>query len=74
MKRPVPKLHTDKEAEAFLESDLSDLDFAQFKPTRFKFAHDAAPSKRRSRGGGRAQSGSDILVPATDPILLKPHK
>jgi predicted DNA binding CopG/RHH family protein len=28
---------TDEEAEAFLEQDLSDLDFAQFKPVRFEF-------------------------------------
>jgi predicted DNA binding CopG/RHH family protein len=31
-------LTTDEEAEAFLEQDLSDLDFAQFKPVRFEFA------------------------------------
>jgi predicted DNA binding CopG/RHH family protein len=30
-------LTTDEEAEAFLEQDLSDLDFAQFKPVRFEF-------------------------------------
>ncbi|HVC57284.1 MAG TPA: hypothetical protein VND95_15115 [Stellaceae bacterium] len=28
---------TDEEAEAFLDGDLSDLDFTQFKPTRFQF-------------------------------------
>jgi predicted DNA binding CopG/RHH family protein len=38
MKRKVPKLTTDEEAEAFLEQDLSDLDFSQFKPVRFEFA------------------------------------
>ena len=37
MKRRVPKLMTDQEAEAFLESDLSDLDFSQFKAARFEF-------------------------------------
>jgi predicted DNA binding CopG/RHH family protein len=37
MKRKVPKFRTDKEAEAFLEQDLSDLDFSQFKPMRFEF-------------------------------------
>ena len=36
-KRKVPKLRTDKAAEAFLERDLSDLDFSQFKPVRFEF-------------------------------------
>ena len=28
----VPRMTTDEEAEAFLEQDLSDLDFSQFKP------------------------------------------
>ncbi len=37
MKRKVPRLRTDEEAEAFLERDLSDLDFSQFKPVRFEF-------------------------------------
>ncbi len=36
-KRKVPKFRTDEEAEAFLEQDLSDLDFSQFKPMRFEF-------------------------------------
>lgn len=37
MKKKVPKLTTDKEAEAFLAQDLSDLDFSQFKPAKFEF-------------------------------------
>ena len=36
-KRKVPKFKSDAEAEAFLEQDLSDLDFSQFKPMRFEF-------------------------------------
>jgi predicted DNA binding CopG/RHH family protein len=36
MTKFVPKLTTDDEAEAFLEQDLSDLDFSQFKPMRFE--------------------------------------
>jgi predicted DNA binding CopG/RHH family protein len=36
-KRKVPRFKTDEEAEAFLEQDLSDLDFSQFKPMRFEF-------------------------------------
>lgn len=36
--RKVPTFKTDEEAEAFLEQDLSDLDFSQFKPVRFEFA------------------------------------
>lgn len=35
MKR-VPEFKTDAEAEAFLEQDLSGLDFKQFKPMRFE--------------------------------------
>jgi predicted DNA binding CopG/RHH family protein len=42
MKRKVPRLRTDQEAEAFLEQDLSDLDFSQFKPVRFEFEKKAA--------------------------------
>ena len=37
MKR-VPEFKTDAEAEAFLEQDLSNLDFKQFKPMRFEIA------------------------------------
>ena len=37
MKRKVPKLNTDKQAEAFLARDLSQLDFSQFKTARFEF-------------------------------------
>jgi predicted DNA binding CopG/RHH family protein len=37
MKKRVPKLKSDKEAEAFLSQDLSALDFSQFKPVRFEF-------------------------------------
>lgn len=34
--RKVPHFKTDEEAEAFLEQDLSDLDFSQFKPVHFE--------------------------------------
>ena len=37
MKKRVPRLKTDREAEAFLSQDLSGLDFSQFKPVRFEF-------------------------------------
>jgi len=37
MKKKVPRLKTDRQAEAFLAQDLSDLDFSQFKPARFEF-------------------------------------
>ena len=42
MKRKVPRLSTDEEAEAFLEQDLSNLDFSQFKPVRFEFEKKSA--------------------------------
>ena len=50
MKRTVPDLHTDAEAEAFLESDLSDLDFAEFKPVRFEFGKKQARVNMRLPG------------------------
>jgi len=40
--KKVPTLKTDQEAEAFLDQDLSNLDFSQFKPVRFEFAPKSA--------------------------------
>lgn len=37
MKRKVPDFASDEEAAAFLDQDLSDLDFRQFKPAHFEF-------------------------------------
>jgi predicted DNA binding CopG/RHH family protein len=37
MKKKVPRLKTDKQAETFLAQDLSALDFSQFKPVHFEF-------------------------------------
>ena len=37
MKKKVPRLKSDRQAAAFLAQDLSNLDFAQFKPVRFEF-------------------------------------
>ena len=37
MRRRVPRLTTDEEAEAFLDQDLSDLDFSQLEPPLFAF-------------------------------------
>jgi predicted DNA binding CopG/RHH family protein len=42
MKRKVPRMTTDEEADDFLDQDLSDLDFSQFKPARFEFQAKAA--------------------------------
>ncbi len=37
MKKKVPQLKSDKQAETFLAQDLSGLDFSQFKPAKFEF-------------------------------------
>ncbi len=37
MKKKVPRLKTDRQVEAFLAQDLSNLDFSQFKAARFEF-------------------------------------
>ena len=38
MKLKIPDLQTDEEAAAFIEQDLSGLDFSQFQPISFEFA------------------------------------
>jgi hypothetical protein len=38
---------TDEEVEAFLEEDLSDLDFGQFKPVHFDFGSMKPPKSER---------------------------
>jgi predicted DNA binding CopG/RHH family protein len=47
MKRKVPKLRSDKEAEEFLDQDLSDLDFSQFKSGQFEFQKKNVPVNLR---------------------------
>jgi predicted DNA binding CopG/RHH family protein len=47
MKRKIPKFTSDEQAKAFLEQDLSDLDFSQFKPTRFEFQKKTAQINMR---------------------------
>jgi predicted DNA binding CopG/RHH family protein len=37
MKPKVPRMTTDEDAEAFLEQDLSVLDFSKFKSMKFEF-------------------------------------
>jgi predicted DNA binding CopG/RHH family protein len=37
MTKKVPRLKTDRQAEAFLARDVSTVDFSQFKPARFEF-------------------------------------
>ena len=40
--KTVPLMTTDAEAEAFLDQDLSDLDFSQFKPISWETAPKSA--------------------------------
>ena len=67
MKRRIPRLASDEEAEAFLDSDLSDLDFSQFKSGRLRLeerpgsarktrvaASKASPRLERPPGKGHA--------------------
>lgn len=50
MSRKVPEMTTDEEAEHFLEANLSDLDFSQFKRDQFEFeAKDAQITMRLPR-------------------------
>ncbi len=44
------RLRSDEEAEKFLEQDLSDLDFSQFKPVRFEFEKKEARLSMRLPG------------------------
>ena len=47
MKKNVPDMKTDKAAEAFLDQDLSNLDFSQFKPAGFEFEKKSAQLNMR---------------------------
>jgi predicted DNA binding CopG/RHH family protein len=38
MPKQIPEFKTDEELEAFIEGDLSDLDFSQLRPVHFEFA------------------------------------
>jgi hypothetical protein len=58
MKRQVPKMTTDEEAEAFLDTDLSDLDFGQFRPVHFDFGS-SKPS--------RLEPGRSVHLPPGTP-------
>ena len=47
MTREVPDFKSDAEAEAFLDQDLSELDFSQFKPAKFEFERKSAQLNMR---------------------------
>lgn len=53
--KQMPEFKTDAEAEAFLEQDLSHLDFKQFKPIRFEVV--------KAQAGGRP-TAREITAPA----------
>lgn len=47
MTRKIPEFRSNEEAAAFLDQDLSDLDFAQFQPVSFEFSNKAAQINMR---------------------------
>lgn len=69
-KRKVPEFKSDEEAEAFLDQDLSDLDFSQFKTVAFEFGAKAAqinmrvpePLLEAVKSGPKREA---FLIPAT---------
>jgi hypothetical protein len=65
---------TDEEAEVFLDSDLSDLDFTQFKPARFAFTKKQAASSRRMRLSPGARAPKSGIYQQTGPRGGRPGK
>jgi predicted DNA binding CopG/RHH family protein len=47
MPKQIPEFKTDEELEAFIEGDLSDLDFSQLRPVHFEFAKKTAQVNMR---------------------------
>jgi predicted DNA binding CopG/RHH family protein len=45
--KKVPRFESDQAAEAFLDQDLSDLDFSQFKPMHFELEPKSASLNMR---------------------------
>ena len=45
--KKVPQFDSDQAAEAFLDQDLSDLDFSQFKPVHFELEPKSASLNMR---------------------------
>ena len=74
MPRNVPRMTTDAEAEAFLDQDLSDLDFDQFKPAPFEFAKKSARVSMRLPEGLLAAVKAEVLQPLMlSFLLILPH-
>jgi len=88
MKRKVPRMTTDEEAETFLEQDLSDLDFSQFKPVNFEFQAkaarlnmrlpvpllDAVKAKAKARGVPYTRFVREVLEQATSDRPNRPRR
>jgi len=79
---------TDEEAEAFLEQDLSDLDFSEFKPVKFEFQAkaarlnmrlpvpllDAVKAKAKARGVPYTRFVREVLEQATAEKRDRPRR
>ena len=84
----VPRMTTDEEAETFLEQDLSDLDFSQFKPVKFEFQAkaarlnmrlpapllDAVKARAKARGVPYTRFVREVLEQATAPKPERPGR
>ncbi len=83
-KRKVPRMTTDEAAEVFLEQDLSDLDFSQFKSVRFEFQSKAARLNMRlptplldavkARAAARGVPYTRYVREVLEQALAKPEK
>jgi hypothetical protein len=62
MKRRVPRLTTDEQAEAFLDSDLSNLDFSQFKSGRLRLRERFGSARGTRFTLGTRSSQSSIVT------------
>jgi predicted DNA binding CopG/RHH family protein len=47
MPKQIPEFKTDEELEAFIDGDLSDLDFSKLRPVHFEFAKKTAQVNMR---------------------------
>jgi predicted DNA binding CopG/RHH family protein len=84
MKRKVPRLKSDAAVEAFLDQDLSNLDFSQFHPTRFEFEKKTAQLNMRlpaslldavkRRASARGIPYTRLIREAVEHALAEPHK
>ena len=50
MAKEIPEFKTDEELEAFIEGDLSNLDFSKLRPVHFEFAKKTRPGEYAAAG------------------------